>query len=101
MSASKKSLFFLLALLLTPFSLLLTSLLAPAPAHASTTGVSVYGPSTLYSGLVGWWTMDGKDTNWATGKMTDNSGNGSSATLYNVATSSVAAGIIGQGMHLP
>ena len=31
-------------------------------------------------GLVGWWTFDGKDTNWATGQAQDRSGNGNART---------------------
>ncbi|MBU6232466.1 hypothetical protein KGP36_07570, partial [Patescibacteria group bacterium] len=97
MSASQKSLLFLFALLLTPCSLLLTS----TPAQASTLGSTpTYGPSTLYSGLIGWWTMDGKDTNWATGIEKDDSGSGNSGYLTNLSTSSSAVnGKIGQALY--
>jgi len=56
----------------------------------------------LNSGLVGWWTMDGKDTPWTSetaATTLDKSGNGNTGTLTNMnrATSPVA-GKIGQGL---
>jgi hypothetical protein len=58
---------------------------------------------TLSTGLVGWWTMDGKDTPWTSataGTTLDSSGNGNTGTLtsMNRATSPVA-GKIGQGLN--
>ncbi|MBU6232213.1 hypothetical protein KGP36_06220, partial [Patescibacteria group bacterium] len=96
MSAFQKSLFFLFALLLTPYSLFLI----PTPAQASTLGSSpTYGPSTLYSGLIGWWTMDGKNTNWATGVTSDSSGNGNNGQMIAMSTStSPVSGKIGQAL---
>jgi hypothetical protein len=63
---------------------------------------SSQSPGTLASGLVGWWTMDGADTNWTsptTGVEYDKSGNGNTGTLtsMNRATSPVI-GKIGQAM---
>ncbi|MDE1941421.1 MAG: LamG domain-containing protein, partial [Patescibacteria group bacterium] len=89
------STFFFLALLLVPFSLLLT----PAPVHASTS-TTVYGPSTLYTGMVGWWTMDGKDTNWSTNITSDNSGKSNNLPITLLSTtSSPTSGKIGQGLN--
>ncbi len=55
--------------------------------------------TSLTSGLVGHWTFDGKDINWATGIIQDKSGSGNSASLIRMSTStSPAAGKIGQGL---
>ncbi len=54
----------------------------------------------LTSGLVGYWTMDGNNVNWATGAVTDSSGKGNTGTIVNMATSTaVAAGKIGQALN--
>ncbi len=51
------------------------------------------------SGLVGWWTFDGKDVNWTTGTAMDKSGNGYNGTMYFMATrTSPVAGKLGQGL---
>lgn len=51
----------------------------------------------LTQGLVGYWTLDGKDTNWYTTKTNDLSGNGNTGTITNMSTSTApAAGKIGQ-----
>lgn len=56
-------------------------------------------PSTLASGLVGHWTMDGKHVNWGTQKLTDASGNGNTGTLVNTSTSSMPVfGVLGQAL---
>jgi len=60
-------------------------------------------PTTkLTSGLVGYWTFDGKDTNWTgqtTGTVADKSGLGNTGTLTNMSrTSSPTIGKIGQGL---
>jgi len=53
----------------------------------------------LTSGLVGYWTMDGSKVNWATGAVTDSSGNGNTGYVTNMATSTAAAaGKIGQAL---
>lgn len=53
-------------------------------------------PSTLNSGLVGWWTMDGK--NVVNGVALDRSGNAYNAKLINIASSTFySTGKIGQG----
>jgi hypothetical protein len=58
--------------------------------------------TSLTSGLVGYWTFDGKDTPWtsATAATTlDKSGNGNTGTLTNMAqATSPAPGKIGQGL---
>jgi uncharacterized protein (TIGR02145 family) len=65
----------------------------------SNKGTSVSGPT---SGLVGYWTFNGPDTNWtsATGGTTnDVSGNNNTGTLTNMSRStSPVAGVIGQGL---
>jgi len=66
--------------------------------HAATVSSSEIGPSTLYSGLVGWWTFDGKDM--LSGTALDKSGNGNTATLINIATSTFyAPGKLGQAFR--
>ena len=57
-------------------------------------------PTTkLTSGLVGYWTMDGKDINWTANTMTDKSGNGNTGTITNMSTTtSPTIGKIGQGL---
>ncbi len=55
---------------------------------------------TLQTGLVGHWTFDGGDTNWATNTVTDKSGNGITGTLTNMSTtSSPVLGKIGQALN--
>jgi hypothetical protein len=54
---------------------------------------------TLSSGLVGYWPLDGKTTNWATGKTTDLSGQNNAGQLINMSTTtSPVAGKIGQAL---
>jgi hypothetical protein len=64
------------------------------------TNVSQTSTSTpLSNGLVGHWTFDGKDTNWATGVTLDKSGHGNSGQLTNMATrTSSVVGKIGQAL---
>ena len=51
------------------------------------------------SGLVGYWTMDGKNTNWTTGQETDSSGNGNTGQFINMSTTtSPVLGKIGQAI---
>jgi hypothetical protein len=55
-------------------------------------------PGSVTSGLVGWWTMDGTDM--LNGAALDKSGNGNSAALVNIATSTFyRAGKIGQAFN--
>jgi hypothetical protein len=55
----------------------------------------------LTSGLAGYWTMDGMDTNWSTNTIVDKSGLGRTGTLKNMATSTVPTiGKIGQAFKL-
>src|SRR3989344_1234060 len=70
----------------------------PEPARAS---VLLKLPSGLglASGLVGYWTMDGKDINWTANTMTDKSGNGNTGTITNMSTTtSPTIGKIGQAL---
>lgn len=51
------------------------------------------------SGLVGLWSFDGKDMNWATGKALDRSGNGNDGVLSNLGTTTAPVpGKIGQAL---
>src|SRR3989344_375446 len=55
--------------------------------------------AALTDGLVGYWTFDGKDTNWATSKTNDLSGNGNTGTMTSMSTTtSPVVGKIGQGL---
>lgn len=55
----------------------------------------------LTSGLVGYWTFDGQDTNWGTNTMIDRSGSSNTGTMTNMSTStSPVAGVVGQALHL-
>jgi len=54
----------------------------------------------LQSGLLGWWTFDGKDTNWKTGTTTDKTGNGNTGRLIAMSTTtSVVPGKLGQALR--
>jgi hypothetical protein len=53
----------------------------------------------LQNGLVGWWTFDGKNTHWDTGKTDDSSGNGNSGSLISMSTTtSPVRGKMGQAL---
>lgn len=66
-------------------------------AHAATIGVSPTITATssctsgLSCGLVGYWTFDGKDTNWKTATTSDKSGNGNTGTMVNMSTTTSPA----------
>jgi hypothetical protein len=54
--------------------------------------------TSLKTGLLGWWTFDGKDM--SNGAVVDKSGNGNTGTLQNIATSSFyTSGKIGQAFN--
>lgn len=62
-----------------------------------THNVSLPGGNSLENNLLGWWTFDGPDVNWATGRVFDKSVQGNSATIINMSTtSSPVEGRIGQ-----
>lgn len=66
------------------------------------TSAKINMPDTnrLTSGLVGYWTMDGQDTNWGTNTTNDRSGNSNTGTMTNMATTtSPVPGVAGQGMY--
>ena len=68
--------------------ILSTLYLIPAPSHAA-----------LSDGLVGYWTFDGKDTNWGTNKTNDVSGQGNTGTMTSMSTTtSPVMGKIGQAL---
>ena len=76
----------------------LISLIAPQAVFAFTI-TTPPNSLTLSSGLVGWWTFDGKNTNWATGITNDVSGNGNNGQLIGMSTStSPVPGKIGQAL---
>jgi hypothetical protein len=52
---------------------------------------------SLGNGLVGYWTLDGKDVNWATGAVTDRSGTGNTGYVADMSTTTApVTGKIGQ-----
>jgi hypothetical protein len=62
----------------------------------SNKGTSVSGPT---SGLVGYWTFNGADTNWNTNKVTDVSGQENTGTMISMSTTtSPVGGVVGQGL---
>ena len=79
------------------FLLLLAFLLSARAASAATIGVPTNYLS-MNTGLVGWWTFDGKDM--PNGRANDVSGNGNHGSLTNIATSTFyTEGKIGQGLE--
>ena len=84
--------YFLLALC----SFSVAGLLTPSSARAAI--ISSTAPKNLQSGLVGWWTMDGKDV--VNGVALDKSGNGNNGNLMNISTSTFyTTGKIGQAFN--
>ena len=68
-------------------------------ATINSSSVNLQAGSSLSQGLVGLWTFDGKDTNWATGQETDESGNGNTGQLIGLSTTtSPTIGVLGQAM---
>jgi hypothetical protein len=75
--------------------LLLLSLCVLYPAHDAH-AQRLTTPNTLYNGLVGWWTFDGRDM--ANGVARDRSGNGNNLSASGIASSTFyASGAIAQG----
>lgn len=71
------------------FVILIFPLSFPAVSHAD-----------ILSGLVGYWTFDGKDTNWNTNKTNDLSGNGNIGTMVSMSTTtSPVVGKIGRALR--
>ena len=74
---------------------------APHPALAA---IRLGSPNTtsLNTGLVGYWPLDGAVTNWNTNTTADISGNGNTGTLVSMSTtSSPTEGKIGQAFRFP
>ncbi|MDD5032808.1 MAG: LamG domain-containing protein [Candidatus Pacebacteria bacterium] len=62
--------------------------------------VNVTPKNNLDSGLVGYWTFDGKDTNWGTGQITDKSGNNNTGKVVGMSTSTAPTiGVSGQALN--
>ena len=77
----------------------LISLIAPQAVFAFTI-TTPPNSLTLSSGRVGWWTFDGKNTNWATGITQDISGSGNNGQMIGMSTTtSPVAGKIGQALY--
>jgi uncharacterized protein (TIGR02145 family) len=67
----------------------------------ATQGGASQGPafSSLNNGLVGYWTFNNQDMNWATGKALDKSGSGNDGQIMNMSTTtSPVQGKMGQGL---
>jgi hypothetical protein len=63
-----------------------------------TYSASQLGADSLLEGLSGWWTFDGKDVDWASGRVADRSGLGNSAYIVGMSTTTApTGGKIGQG----
>lgn len=61
--------------------------------------VSMSGGGVLENGLVSWWTFDGPDVNWGSGRVTDKSGQGNTGYVINMSTtSSPTSGKVGQAL---
>ncbi len=70
-----------------------------AQGGASVGSSNTVSQTGINSGLVGYWTFDGKNMNWKTGKALDSSGNSNDGTLVSLGTtSSPAIGKIGQAL---
>ncbi len=69
----------------------------------NTSSKSSFATSTpIHQGITGWWTMDGPDTNWTTGKENNQSGSGSTGANLSLVkfatTTAVVPGKIGQAI---
>ncbi len=79
------------ARVLTTFLFIFSSLFFLLPLTAS---------ADINTGLVGYWTMDGRDTNWATNKINDRSGNGNTGNITSMSTTtSPTLGKVGQALY--
>lgn len=68
-------------------------------APATATKISSDQNSEQTSGLVGLWSFNGPDINWATGVVSDRSGSGNNGVPVNMSTTtSPVMGIVGQGL---
>ena len=74
------------------------ALLAPLPSLAAVT-LGQANTTSLSSGLVGYWPLDGATTNWSTGITRDVSGQGNNGSLISLGTTSAPTlGKIGQAL---
>src|SRR3989344_5157417 len=68
--------------------------------NTTSASFTISRPSTHNLGLVGHWTLDGTDTDWTTNTTLDRSGNGNTAKMINMSTSTAPTiGKIGQGFN--
>lgn len=80
------------------FLILPMLLLLPFSAGAATIGKV----QSNNLGLVGYWTLDGSQTNWSTGQTSDLSGQGNTGQVVGLATSTTStSGHLGQGFNFP
>src|SRR3989344_9064506 len=77
-----------------------TSFIRLIPTAEASLGAGNSPLMNLNSGLVGYWTFDGQDTNWATGQAFYLSGNKNTGTLTNMSMATTpVAGKIGQAFR--
>ncbi len=69
------------------------------PSFSNAAVVNRSSGDRLRNGLVGHWTFDGPETNLATMKVTDRTGNATVGTMEGMSTSSVVVGAIGQALE--
>jgi hypothetical protein len=79
-------------------SLRLLSAMAPYGGLFPRSHAATPSDAIVPAGLVGWWTMDVEDTNFAGATEADRSGNGNVGTLNNLPASSGVTGQIGQAL---
>ena len=77
-----------------------TSFIRLIPTAEASLGAGNSPLMNLNSGLVGYWTFDGQDTNWATGQTFDRSGNKNTGTMTSMTSSTVpVSGKIGHAFR--
>jgi hypothetical protein len=68
--------------------------------HLGQANIGQSNTVAVSNGLVGYWTMDGGDTDWTHGQEQDRSGNGNTGSLIGMSTTtSETAGKIGQALY--
>jgi hypothetical protein len=86
---------------LSALVLTLAALGAPVEPLSASAVMAQTNASSLSNGLVGYWTLDGNQTNWATGQTYDASGQGNTGQLIKMSTStSPVIGKIGGAINI-